>query len=257
MELSVRKISYTRVCPGKRGGKGEGISGKALAGILGFALLFIAAGPDDTHYAPRREAMVRTQIAARGVNDPAALRAMGAVKRHLFVPEAYLGDAYDDRPLPIGYGQTISQPFIVAYMTQTIRLQKEHRVLEIGAGSGYQAAVLAEIVRNVYTVEIIPELGGAARERLRNLGNRNVEVRIADGYDGWPEQAPFDAIVVTAATEYIPPPLLKQLKEGGRMVIPVGAPFFTQMLMLVEKKGGQITTRQLMPVMFVPFRRSP
>jgi protein-L-isoaspartate(D-aspartate) O-methyltransferase len=235
----------------------------ALAGILGYALLVSAAAPvvpavlDDARYAPQREAMVRSQIAARGVNDPATLRAMGAVQRHRFVPEKVLGEAYDDRPLSIGYGQTISQPYIVAYMTETTRPRPEHRVLEIGTGSGYQAAILAEIVRNVYTVEIIPELGTAARERLRNLGYRNAEVRIADGYDGWPEQAPFDAIVVTAAAEYIPPPLIKQLKEGGRMVIPVGAPFFTQMLMLVEKKGGQVTTRQLMPVIFVPFRRSP
>jgi protein-L-isoaspartate(D-aspartate) O-methyltransferase len=182
---------------------------------------------------------------------------MGAVQRHRFVPPTYVSNAYDDRPLPIGYGQTISQPYIVASMTESIRPRPEHRVLEIGTGSGYQAAILAAIVRNVYTVEIIPELGGTAGDRLRNLGYKNVEVRIADGYDGWPEQAPFDAIVVTAAAEYIPPPLLKQLKEGGRMIIPVGAPFFTQMLMLVEKKGGEITTRQLMPVMFVPFRRSP
>ncbi len=227
-----------------------------LAGILGCAALLGAAAPEDARHTARREAMVRTQIAARGVTDPATLRAMGAVQRHRFVPEAALDDAYDDRPLPIGYGQTISQPYIVAAMTESIRPRPEHRVLEIGTGSGYQAAVLAEIVRNVYTIEIIPELGGTARERLRNLGYRNAEVRIADGYDGWPEEAPFDAIVVTAAAEYIPPPLLKQLKEGGRMIIPVGAPFFTQMLMLVEK-GSQITTRQLMPVRFVPFRRSP
>jgi protein-L-isoaspartate(D-aspartate) O-methyltransferase len=232
----------------------------SLACILGCALLVTAAPAatnDDAHHASRREAMVRSQIAARGVTDPATLRAMGAVQRHRFVPENLLGDAYDDRPLPIGYGQTISQPYIVAAMTESIRPRPEHRVLEIGTGSGYQAAILAEIVRNVFTVEIIPELGGTARERLRNLGYRNAEVRIADGYDGWPEQAPFDAIVVTAATEYIPPSLLKQLKEGGRMIIPVGAPFFTQTLMLVEKRGGEITTRQLMPVRFVPFRRSP
>jgi protein-L-isoaspartate(D-aspartate) O-methyltransferase len=229
----------------------------ALAGILGCGLLFAAAAPDDMGQAARREAMVRTQIAARGVNDPATLRAMGAVQRHRFVPESRRGDAYEDRPLPIGYGQTISQPYIVAAMTEAIRPRPEHRILEIGTGSGYQAAVLAEIVGKVYTVEIIPELGEAARDRLTNLGCRNLEVRIADGYDGWPERAPFDAIVVTAAAEYIPPPLIKQLKEGGRMVIPVGAPFFTQTLMLVEKKGGEITTRQLMPVLFVPFRRSP
>ncbi len=230
---------------------------KSLYFILVFTLLLVAAAPEDAHHTSRREAMVGSQIAARGVTDPATLRAMGTVKRHLFVPEASLADAYDDRPLPIGYGQTISQPFIVAYMTEIIHPQQDNRVLEIGAGSGYQAAILAEIVRNVYTMEVIPELGRAARERLRKLGCRNVEVRIADGYDGWPEQAPFDAIVVTAAAEYIPPPLLKQLKDGGRMVIPIGSPFLIQMLVLVEKKGSQITTTQLMPVLFVPFRRSP
>jgi len=225
--------------------------------ILGAALLLIAAAPENPLYTSRREAMVRSQIAARGVTDPATLRAMGSVKRHLFVPEAALADAYDDRPLPIGYGQTISQPYIVAYTTEIIRPRKDHRVLEIGTGSGYQAAILAEIVRKVYTMEIIPELGSEARKRLIKLGYRNVEVRIADGYEGWPEEGPFDAIVVTAAAEYVPPPLLKQLKDGGRMVIPVGSPFLVQTLMLVEKKGGQITTTQLMPVRFVPFRRSP
>jgi len=225
--------------------------------ILGAALLLIAAAPDEAKFTARREAMVASQIAARGVADPAVLSAMTAVKRHLFVPEAYLADAYDDRPLPIGYGQTISQPYIVAYMTEIIRPKSDHRVLEIGAGSGYQAAVLAEIVRKVCTIEIIPELGGAARERLQKLGYQNVEVKVADGYDGWPEQAPFDAVVVTAAAEHIPPPLLKQLKDGGRMIIPVGSPFFVQTLTLVEKRGGRITTTQLMPVRFVPFRRGP
>ena len=225
--------------------------------LIVLSLLFIAAAPEDARYVSQREAMVRLQIAARGVTDPATLHAMGSVKRHLFVPDSFLADAYDDRPLPIGYGQTISQPYIVAYMTEIIHPRRDHRILEIGAGSGYQAAILSEIVRKVYSIEIISELGNAARERLKKLGIRNAEVRIADGYDGWPEQAPFDAIIVTAAAEYIPPPLLKQLKDGGRMVIPVGSPFFVQTLMLVEKKGGQITTSQLMPVRFVPLRRSP
>lgn len=224
--------------------------------ILGAALLLVAAASEDAQHAARREAMVASQIVARGVADPAVLRAMATVKRHLFVPEAYLADAYADRPLPIGYGQTISQPYIVAYMTEIIRPRSDHRVLEIGAGSGYQAAILAEIVQKVFTIEIIPELGSAARERLGKLGFQNAEVRIADGYDGWPEQAPFDAIVVTAAAEHVPPPLLKQLKDGGRMIIPVGSPFFVQTLTLVEKKGGRITTAQLMPVRFVPFRRA-
>ncbi len=230
---------------------------KSLCFVLGFTLLFAAAAPEDMRHASRREAMVRTQIASRGVADPATLRAMGAVKRHLFVPESAAAVAYDDRPLPIGYGQTISQPYIVAYMTAVLQPGKEHRVLEIGTGSGYQAAILAEIVQKVCTVEIIPELGNKARERLAKLGYRNVEVRIADGYEGWPEQAPFDAIVVTAAAEYIPPPLIRQLRDGGRMVIPVGSPFLVQTLMLVTKRGGEVTTTQLMPVRFVPFRRGP
>ncbi|MFH1079543.1 MAG: protein-L-isoaspartate(D-aspartate) O-methyltransferase [Pseudomonadota bacterium] len=205
----------------------------------------------------RRETMVRTQIAERGIKDRSTLAAIRTVPRHLFVPPHLAGSAYEDRPLPIGYGQTISQPYVVAYMTELVRPQAGHKVLEIGAGSGYQAAVLAEIVRQVYTIEIVPELGHAARERLQKQGYRNVTVRVADGYDGWSEQAPFDAIVVTAAADYIPPPLIRQLKNGGRMVIPVGSPFLVQMLMLVEKDNGNVKTTSLLPVRFVPFRRNP
>ncbi|OPY07367.1 MAG: Protein-L-isoaspartate O-methyltransferase [Syntrophaceae bacterium PtaB.Bin095] len=230
---------------------------KSLWVVLGFGLLLAAAAPEDTRQAERRGAMVRNQIVSRGLTDPATLRVMGLVKRHLFVPETAAADAYEDRPLPIGYGQTISQPYIVAYMTALLQLRKEHRVLEIGTGSGYQAAILAELVQKVFTVEIIPGLGNKARERLAGLGYRNVEVRIADGYDGWAEQGPFDAIVVTAASEHIPPPLIRQLKDGGRMVIPVGSPFLVQTLTLVTKRGGEIRTTQLMPVRFVPFRRGP
>ena len=230
---------------------------KSLCVVLGFSLILAAAAPESARQAERREAMVRNQIVSRGLNDPATLRAMGSVKRHLFVPETSAADAYEDRPLPIGYGQTISQPYIVAYMTALIQPRKGHRVLEIGTGSGYQAAILAELVQRVFTVEIIPGLGSKARERLAGLGYRNVEVRIADGYDGWAEQGPFDAIVVTAASEHIPPPLIRQLKDGGRMVIPVGSPFLVQTLTLVTKRGGEITTAQLMPVRFVPFRRGP
>ena len=230
---------------------------KSLWVVLGFGLLLAAAAPEDTRQAERRGAMVRNQIVSRGLTDPATLRVMGLVKRHLFVPETAAADAYEDRPLPIGYGQTISQPYIVAYMTALLQLRKEHRVLAIGTGSGYQAAILAELVQKVFTVEIIPGLGNKARERLAGLGYRNVEVRIADGYDGWAEQGPFDAIVVTAASEHIPPPLIRQLKDGGRMVIPVGSPFLVQTLTLVTKRGGEIRTTQLMPVRFVPFRRSP
>ncbi len=199
--------------------------------------------------------MFEKDIEARGVSDPATLRALRAVERHRFVDPELEARAYDDRPLPIGFGQTISQPYIVAFMTETIQPKPGQKVLEIGAGSGYQAAVLAEIVDQVYTVEIVPPLAKQAKERMKALGYDNVYVREGDGFYGWPEEAPFDAIVVTAAAEYIPPPLIEQLKEGGRMIIPVGSPLRTQHLMLVEKKDGQVTTRNLMPVRFVPFTR--
>ena len=211
---------------------------------------------DDDLCKAQREKMVRTQIERRGISDKATLQAMRSVKRHLFVRKNLIKRAYDDRPLPIGYGQTISQPYIVAYMTQLIHPKPDYTVLEIGSGSGYQAAVLAEIVKKVYTIEIIPKLGNSAANRLKRLGYNNVEVKVADGYYGWKEHAPFDAIIVTAASEYIPPPLVEQLNDGGRMVIPVGSPFLVQTLMLVEKKGDKITTTGLMPVRFVPFRRS-
>jgi protein-L-isoaspartate(D-aspartate) O-methyltransferase len=164
--------------------------------------------------------------------------------------------AYTDGPLPIGYGQTISQPYIVAYMTEILQIQPQHKVLEIGTGSGYQAAVLAELTDRVHTIEIIPELAESVEKRLKKIGLSSVKVRQGDGYYGWPDAAPFDAIMVTAAAEFIPPPLLRQLREGGRMIIPVGSPFYVQHLMLVEKKRGEIITRSMMPVRFVPFRRS-
>lgn len=212
---------------------------------------------EDKAFRVNREKMVSRQLKAHGIHDEAVLKAMGQVKRHLFVPAGQAADAYADRPLPIGYGQTISQPYMVAYMTQVIKPQPSFKVLEVGTGSGYQAAVLAEIISQVYTIEIVPELGRSAGQRLKNLGYDNVQVKVADGYHGWPEAAPFDAIVVTAAAEYVPPPLVRQLKEGGRMVIPIGSPFMNQMLMLVEKKKGKVLTRSLMPVMFVPFTRRP
>ncbi len=199
--------------------------------------------------------MVRTQISARGIRDNATLEAMKNVPRHLYVPNMQRRNAYQDRPLPIGYGQTISQPYIVAYMTEIIEPQPGHKVLEIGTGSGYQAAVLAEIIDEVYTIEIIRPLGRQAEEKL-SAQYDNVHVKIADGYYGWEEHAPFDAIVVTAAAEYIPPPLVEQLREGGRMIIPVGSPFQMQQLMLITKEeDGEISTRSLMPVRFVPFER--
>lgn len=218
-------------------------------------LLGIAFVVGDSFERERRE-MVRFQIEDRGIKDAATLSAMTAVPRHRFVPENLLKNAYDDGALPIGHGQTISQPYIVAYMTEIVKPQKGQRVLEIGTGSGYQAAVLAQIVDMVFTIEVVPELANAAASRVSTLGYKNVKIKVADGYYGWKENSPFDAIVVTAATEFIPPPLLEQLKDGGKMVIPVGSPFFTQSLMLVEKQGKKITTHSLIPVRFVPFTRN-
>jgi len=206
-------------------------------------------------YEKERVNMVRQEIQSRGIKDKNTLTAMKTVPRHLFVPVDYKKDAYDDRPLPIGYGQTISQPYIVAYMTELLRVGVGDTVLEIGTGSGYQAAVLAEFVNQVYSIEIVQSLGLSAKERLRTLKYRNVEVKIADGYDGWKEHAPYDGIVVTAAAEYIPPLLVGQLKDGGRMIIPIGSPFNVQTLMLVTKRGKKITTESLMLVRFVPFTR--
>lgn len=199
--------------------------------------------------------MVEEQIADRGIKDGRVLQAMRKVPRHEFVPRERISDAYGDHPLPIGYGQTISQPYIVALMTELVRPQQHDKMLEVGAGSGYQAAVLAEIIDSVFTVEIVQPLASSADTRLKRLGYKNIWVKHADGYYGWPEHAPFDAIVVTAAAEHIPPPLIQQLKEGGRMIIPVGHPFFVQNLVLVEKKGGKITTRNIAPVRFVPLTR--
>jgi protein-L-isoaspartate(D-aspartate) O-methyltransferase len=200
-----------------------------------------------------RKEMVDKQIVRRGVRDRDVIQAMMAVPRHQFVPEKRVSMAYDDTPLPIGYGQTISQPYIVAYMTEILNLDEESMVLEIGTGSGYQAAILSSIVKKVYTIEIIPELAESASLKLEKLGYKNVTVTNGDGYYGWPEHAPFDAIIVTAAAGHIPPPLLKQLKKGGRMVIPVGGHFMIQSLVLVEKGNeGGITTRNLMSVRFVP-----
>lgn len=207
-------------------------------------------------YQKLRHEMVRTQIQNRGVKDSATLAALRKVARHSFVPIEQVSSAYEDRPLPIGYGQTISQPYIVGYMTEIIKPKAGQKVLEIGTGSGYQAAVLAEIVSKVYTIEIVEELGKQASTRLKNLGYKNIEVKTADGYHGWKEHAPFDAIVVTAAAEYIPPPLKEQLKDGGRMIIPVGSPYMTQQLMLIEKTGNTYRTSSKMPVRFVPFKRS-
>jgi len=193
------------------------------------------------------------QLRRRGVRDTSVLRAVERVPRELFVDPAFADHAYQDMALPIDCGQTISQPYIVALMTDLLRPKAEDRVLEIGTGSGYQAAVLAKLVKTVYTIEIIAELGQQAAQRLQRLGYENVTVRTADGYFGWEEEAPFDGIVVTAAADHIPPPLIRQLKPGGRMVIPVGSRFMVQQLVLVEKDAeGATTTRQILPVLFVP-----
>ena len=217
-------------------------------------ILFLIGWQTDT-YQEQRNSMVASQLENRNIRDESTLQAMRKVPRHRFVPKEQQRYAYEDRPLPIGYGQTISQPYMVAFMTEVIKLQKDFKVLEIGTGSGYQAAVLAEIVDKVYTVEIVPELANQAEKRFEELGYSNVKTIDADGYFGWEEFAPFDAIVVTAAAEFIPPPLISQLKEGGKMVIPVGSPFLVQTLMLVEKKKGKTTTKSLFPVRFVPFTR--
>ncbi|MGH8631386.1 MAG: protein-L-isoaspartate(D-aspartate) O-methyltransferase [Burkholderiales bacterium] len=228
--------------------------------LIGLAIASTAQGQSD--YAKARDqmvleiermaAMTALETGRPGV-DPLVLATMNKVERHRFVPGSQQRHAYENRPLPIGHGQTISQPYIVALMTDLLDPQSNHSVLEIGTGSGYQAAVLAELARRVYTIEIIEPLGRDAGKRLARLGYRNVEVRIADGYYGWPEHGPFDGIVVTAAATHVPPPLIRQLKPGGKMVIPVGASFLTQYLLLVEKHlGGAVTSRQILPVRFVP-----
>jgi protein-L-isoaspartate(D-aspartate) O-methyltransferase len=215
-------------------------------------LAFLAAKCEQEGSESARERMVSTQLLARGIQDTATLRAMRTVPRHEFVPPELMKDAYGDFPLPIGLGQTISQPYIVAYMTELINPHQGQRVLEIGTGSGYQAAVLAGIVDTVFTVELLPELAASSAERLRRLGYRNVVVRQGDGYLGWEEHAPYDAILVTASAEDVPVALIEQLKEGGIMVIPVGKSQFVQELMVVTKQKSGIVTRAVLPVRFVP-----
>ncbi len=213
----------------------------------------VAQSPTPDPYLTQRLAMVEKTIVARGVTDPDVLRAMRTVPRHLFVPERYRDRAYGDHPLPIGYGQTISQPYIVAWMTELLELQPGDKVLEIGTGSGYQAAVLAEIgYVEVYTIEIIPELAAQAAERLRRLGYTQVRVRQGDGYYGWPEAAPSDVIIVTAAPDHLPQPLVQQLKDGGRIVIPIGPPGGYQTLWKFVKEGDKVKGYNLGAVRFVP-----
>jgi protein-L-isoaspartate(D-aspartate) O-methyltransferase len=190
----------------------------------------------------------------RSAFDPRLMQVIGDIPRHLFVPQEQVENAYTNRPLPIGYGQTISEPYVVALMTELLQTQPDHKVLEIGTVSGYQAAVLSQLVNHVYSIEIIDPLGSATTRLLNKLGYDNIDTRIADGYNGWPEQAPFDGIIVTAAISHIPPPLVAQLKNGGVMVIPVGTRFQTQQLTLVKKDmQGRVTTKQILPVRFVAF----
>jgi protein-L-isoaspartate(D-aspartate) O-methyltransferase len=212
--------------------------------------------PQADKYLAERNDMVKTQISDRGITHAATLRAMKKVPRHLFVPKEYEKFAYGDHPLPIGYNQTISQPYIVAYMTEVVRPTEKKRVLEIGTGSGYQAAVLAEIADTVYTIEIVPELARESSELLKRLGYTNIIGKAGDGYNGWKEHAPFDIIIVTAAAEKIPEPLLEQLSENGRLVIPVGKPNSVQELILAVKRNGKIEKKNLTMVRFVPFKRS-
>jgi protein-L-isoaspartate(D-aspartate) O-methyltransferase len=218
------------------------------------ALTVVSCGPapqsEGASRARERERMVSQQIEARGVKDPKTLEAMRSVPRHLFVPPELAGQAYDDHPLPIGHGQTISQPYIVAFMTEALHLKGDETVLEVGTGSGYQAAVLAEIAERVHTIEIVEPLAEESARRLKELGYTNVEVRAGDGYEGWPEAAPFDAIIVTAAAPRIPDPLKDQLADGGRLIIPVGDAW--QELVVLTREGDRFDEKRVLPVRFVP-----
>ena len=216
-----------------------------------------AAQSNDSDLRARRHEMVEQQIRQRGVTDPRVLDAMRTVPRERFVPPEFRRQAYDDGPLPIGAGQTISQPYIVAYMTEALKVAPSHKVLEVGAGSGYQAAVLSELVREVYTIEIVPELARHAEATLQAMNRTNVHVRTGDGFAGWPEEAPFDRIIVTAAPETIPRPLIEQLATGGLLVAPVGAQNAPQWITIVEKTGDRVVERRTIPVQFVPFTRGP
>lgn len=225
--------------------------------ILFIVPLILISGNDvlQNEYQIQRTSMVENQLIPRGINDSATLEAMNKVPRHDFVPEEQKPYAYVDGALSIGEGQTISQPFIVAYMTQSLKLKKGSKVLEIGTGSGYQAAVLAEIADEVYSVEIVPKLGHKAREVLNSLGYSNINLKIGDGYNGWEQHAPFDAIIVTAGAEEIPQPLIDQLSVGGRMIIPIGPHSGVRQLVQIDKTPSRIKKKNLLAVRFVPFTR--
>ena len=222
--------------------------------IFSFVILILGcvrSQPQIDRFKESRENMVTTQIVARGISDRGVIEAMRNVERHLFVPETHIQQAYGDHPLPIGYGQTISQPYIVAFMTEILKLDKISKVLEVGTGSGYQAAVLAEICDSVYTIEIVEELGIRSSQLFEKLGYSNIKAKIGDGYKGWAEYSPFDAIIVTCAPTHIPDPLKNQLKEGGRMIIPVGERYVQELVLLTRKKGSLKQT-SVLPVRFVP-----
>lgn len=212
----------------------------------------LGAGPSMDDFDAQRQQMVAEQIKARGVTDPLVLKAMSIVPRHRFVPKVHRVLAYTDRPLPIGYDQTISQPFIVARMSELLGLKAGQKVLEVGTGSGYQAAVLAQMGVSVFSIEIVPQLGRQAKKILETLGYRNIQVKVGDGYQGWPDQAPFDGIIVTCAPSHIPTALQDQLAEGGRMVIPVGPSQGVQQLVLLRKTKGEIFKEKIFDVRFVP-----
>ena len=232
------------------------VTAAAAALVLGaVALGSRAPAAAQAEWEAARRQMIATQMAARGIAESAVLEAIGRVPRHLFVPPESRHLAYADQPLPIGYGQTISQPYIVAYMTEALQPSPGHTVLEIGTGSGYQAAVLAELVREVYTIEIVPELAEQARRTLAETGYRNVQVRTGNGYLGWPERAPFPRIIATAAPAEIPPALVEQLAVGGRMVLPVGEGL--QEIVIVTKTARGVTERRTLPVRFVPMVGKP
>jgi protein-L-isoaspartate(D-aspartate) O-methyltransferase len=228
-------------------------------GMARFASLLTTLGllGGSDPFTAERDRMVREQIENRGIRDPDVLRAMRATPRHLFVPDAFRFEAYGDHPLPIGFGATISQPYIVALMTQLLSPEKEQRVLEIGTGSGYQAALLSQLVSRVYTIEIVPELAETARNTLETLGYSNVVVRQGDGYAGWPEQAPFDRIIVTAAPPDIPPALIAQLAPGGRLVAPVGPDWFQEVVVIDKKPDGTLQRSFGPLVIFMPMRHPP
>ena len=221
--------------------------------VLFFLLFSISCTQNDPNFDYLRKLMIKNQLQSRGIRDDAVLEVMRSVERHNFVPENYRDRAYSDGPLPIGHGQTISQPYIVAFMTEQLQVSSQHKVLEIGTGSGYQAAILGELAKHVFTIEIIPELAEDAKNILNHLSYKNITVRTGDGYKGWPEEAPFERIMVTAAPTEVPQMLVDQLAPGGRMILPVGAQFLVQYLWVIEKDDqGTVTKEKILPVRFVP-----